>query len=223
MVTSAEPLSGAGSGVVGGAEPSRGNGIARRGFIGCTWLRRRSILVEIMRPMIKTVPVIAAVAALLGTTAAAASPPEVGHFDGTIQFDPQVSDLPCLEGRQFLQTGGESFHGTFVADDGFLHITNIEKFFNTAVPVDGQGPTYVEAPNVNKTTFTVRAVSAGDEIVHTNVNNDRFVGYVDGRRVASATIRIHELEHFVALDTDGDGAPDAFKVSVTISDFSCPD
>jgi hypothetical protein len=179
-------------------------------------------LVKIMRPMLKTAPVVAAVASPMGASAAAASPPEIRHFDGTMEFPPVVSDLPCLEGQQFLVSGGQSFHGTFVADNGFLHVTNIEKFFATAVPVDGQGPTYVEAPNVNKTTFTTRAVSARDEIVSTNVNNDRFLGYVDGQRVTSATIRIHQVEHFVALDTDGDGEPDAFKVSVTINDFSCP-
>ena len=82
--------------------------------------------------------------------------------------------------------------GTFVAEGGDLHVTNVEKFFATAVPVDGQGPTYVEAPNVNKTTFTIRG---GDQIVETNINNDRFIGYLDGTRVTSATIRIHQVEH----------------------------
>ena len=90
------------------------------------------------------------------------------------------------------------------------------------VPVDGQGPTYVESGNVDKVNFTARDVSAGVALVQTRVNNDRFLGYVDGKLVASATIRIHEVEHFVGLDTDGDGVPDAVKVSVTKHDFSCP-
>jgi hypothetical protein len=59
--------------------------------------------------------------------------------------------------------------------------------------------------------------------VETNVNNDRFIGYLDGTRVTSATIRIHQVEHVVGLDTDGDGQPDTVKVSVSINDFSCPD
>ena len=57
----------------------------------------------------------------------------------------------------------------------------------------------------------------------TNVINDRFIGYVGGRRVASATIGIRQLEHFVAVDTDGDGVADDFKVSISNSDFRCPD
>jgi hypothetical protein len=168
--------------------------------------------------------VIAAAAALFGGSTAVASPPDVEHFDGTDTFEPQIAtDLPCLEGTQFLVTGGESFRGTIVADGGSLHVTMIEKFFATAVPVDGQGPTYVEAPNVNKTTFTIRGGAAGDQIVQMNVNNDRFIGYLDGNRVTSATIRIHQVEHVVGVDTDGDGQPDAVKVAGSISDFSCPD
>ena len=38
----------------------------------------------------------------------------------------------------------------------------------------------------------------------------------------SATIRIHEVEHFRGLDADGDGVPDEFKVSVEIDNVSCP-
>jgi hypothetical protein len=176
------------------------------------------------RRMRKTAPVIAAAAALFGGSAAVASPPEVGHFDGSQEFEPHIAaDMPCLEGKQFMTSGGSTFHGTFVEDDDFFHITVIEKFFGTAVPVDGQGPTYVEATNVAKTNFTVRLGAAGDQVVRTHINNDRFIGYVDGKRVASATIRIHEVEHVVGVDTDGDGEPDAVKVSVSISDFSCPD
>ncbi|HSD80840.1 MAG TPA: hypothetical protein VLB47_09265, partial [Solirubrobacteraceae bacterium] len=92
----------------------------------------------------------------------------------------------------------------------------------TLVPVDGQGPTYVESGNVDKVTFTARAVAAGETIVRTSINNDRFLGYVDGKLVASATIRIHQIEHFVGIDTDGDGQPDLYKVSVTRNDVSCP-
>ncbi len=119
-------------------------------------------------------------------------------------------------------TGGASFRGTFVNSEGFFHFSGIEHFSATIVPVDGQGPTYVESGSVDKVNFTAREVSAGVELVQTRVNNDRFLGYVDGKLVASATIRIHELEHFVGLDTDGDLVPDAFEVSVNNHDFSCP-
>lgn len=155
--------------------------------------------------------------------AAIASPPEVGHFSGQDTFGPDViSDLPCLEGKEFVLTGGENFSGTFVNSEQFFHIAQIEQHFATLVPVDGQGPTYVESGNADRLDFTARAVPAGVELVQTHINNDRFIGHIDGKVVASATIRIHEVEHFRGLDTDGDGVPDEFKVSVEIDNVSCP-
>lgn len=177
-----------------------------------------------MRTTLKAVSVtVALVVCLMAGAAADAATPEVGHFSGEDHFAPQViTDLPCLEGKEFVATGGVVFRGTFVNREGFLHFTGIQRFSGTLVPVDGQGPTYVESGNVDKVNFAARDVSAGVELVQTRVNNDRFLGYVDGKLVASATIRIHELEHFVGLDTDGDSVPDAFKVSVNNHDFSCP-
>ena len=121
-----------------------------------------------------------------------------------------------------MLTGGVNFRGTFVGDDDFFHFAGVEKFSATLVPVDGQGPTYVESGNVDRFDFTARGVSGGDEVVRTHVNNDRFVGYVNGKVVASATIRVHEVEHIVGLDTDFDAIPDEFKVSVVIDDVACP-
>jgi hypothetical protein len=159
----------------------------------------------------------------LSGPASAANPPEVGHFSGDDSSGPQViTDLPCLEGKEFIASGNVSFRGTFVDSEGFFHFSGIEHFSATLVPVDGQGPTYVESGNIDKVNFTARAVPAGDEIVQTRVNNDRFLGYVDGKLVASATIRIHEVQHFVALDTNGDDEPDVFRVSVDDHDLSCP-
>ena len=40
--------------------------------------------------------------------------------------------------------------------------------------------------------------------------------------VSAQTIRIHELEHIVATDTDGDGVPDSVKVEFSKAKFSCP-
>ena len=177
-----------------------------------------------MRMALGTASVIAAlVVCLVSGPAASASPPEVGHFSGADQFGPEViTDLPCLEGTEFVFTGGVAFRGTFVNSEDFFHFAGIELHTGTLVPVNGQGPTYVESGNVDHTSFTARRVSTGFNLIQTHVNNDRFVGYVDGKRVASATIRIHEVEHFVGVDTDGDNVPDVFKVSVTIDRVSCP-
>src|SRR5207247_216547 len=140
-----------------------------------------------------------------------------------VPLSPEViTDLPCLEGTQFLYTATVSSRGTFVNSEGFFHFSGTEKFSATLAPVDGQGPTYVEGGNLDRINFTARAVPAGSELVQTHVNNDRFFGYVDGKLVGSATIRIHQVEHFVGLDTNGDNVPDEFKVSVTVDEVSCP-
>jgi hypothetical protein len=153
----------------------------------------------------------------------AASATDVGHFSGEQSLGPYViTDLPCLEGTEFTLTGSRSFIGAFVASDGFFHFVVTNQFSSTLVPVDGQGPTYVESGNVDHITFTTAVVPAGARINQTRINNDRFIGYVNGKVVASATIRIHQVEHFVGVDTDGDGVPDTFTVSVTINDVSCP-
>lgn len=166
---------------------------------------------------------VALVVCLMAGSPAGATAPEVGHFSGEDHFAPQViTDLPCLEGKEFVATGSVVFRGTFVNSEGLFHFTGIQRFSGTFVPLDGQGSTYVESGNVDKVNFTARDVSAGVQLVQTRANNDRFVGYLDGKVVASATIRVHEVEHFVGLDTNGDGVPDAFKVSVTNHDFSCP-
>jgi hypothetical protein len=155
--------------------------------------------------------------------AAAASPPEVGHFSGVDTFGPDVvTDLPCLEGTAFIGTSSEIFRGTFVNSEEFFHFSGTNRFSGTLVPVSGEGPTYVEGGNVEKINFTARAVAAGERINSTNIINDQFIGYVDGKRVSTATIRIHEVEHFVGVDTNGDNIPEFFKVSVTIDRVSCP-
>jgi hypothetical protein len=162
------------------------------------------------------------VACGLGGSAAAA-PPEVGHFSGVDTFGPDlVTDLPCLEGTEFIGTGSEIFRGSFVNSEDYFHFSGTNRFTATLVPVSGEGPTYVEGGNVEKINFTARAVPAGERINSTNIINDQFIGYVDGKRVTTATIRIHEVEHFVGVDTNGDNVPEFFKVSVTIDRVSCP-
>jgi hypothetical protein len=177
----------------------------------------------VMRTTLKAVSVaVALVVCLMAGSPAGATTPEVGHFSGVDQLGPDITDLPCLEGKEFVATGSVVFRGTFVNSEGFFHFTGIQRFSGTFVPVDGHGPTYVESGNVDKVDFTARDVSGGVQLVQTRLNNDRFVGYLDGKVVASATIRVHEVEHFVGLDTNGDGVPDVFKVSVNNHDFSCP-
>jgi hypothetical protein len=65
-------------------------------------------------------------------------------------------------------------------------------------------------------------VAARVQINQTNIINDQFLGYVDGKLVTTATVRVHEVQHFVGLDTNGDNIPDVFEVSVTIDNVSCP-
>jgi hypothetical protein len=57
----------------------------------------------------------------------------------------------------------------------------------------------------------------------TLVNNDAFVVIEDGHIVAQATIRIHELERFTGVDTDGDGFADRVRVDFYKPRLSCPD
>jgi hypothetical protein len=96
----------------------------------------------------------------------------------------------------------------------------MEKHEGTAVPVDGQGPTYVESGNTGAAVFNTRTVSG--VFTFTSVGNDNFIAYEDGKVVSAQTIRIHELEHITATDTDGDGVPDSVKVEFSKPTFSCP-
>jgi hypothetical protein len=161
---------------------------------------------------------------MTGAFAAPASAAVVdhGHFVIEEQFPPTVvTDMPCLEGKEFLATGSGIFRGTFVdaGDEGF-HFSQIEKFEGTAVPVDGQGPTYVESGSAEVISFNTRTASG--VFTFTNVNNDNFIAYEDGKVVSAKTIRIHELYHFVGTDTDGDGEPDTVRVEFSKPTFSCP-
>ena len=172
-------------------------------------------------------PSLVALAAILAlaviTPAAGAAPPEVGHLYSVDPIGPEViTDLPCLEGKAFTATGSVTFRGSFVNSPDFFHFTGKETFSTTLVPVDGQGPTYVERNRSSHNTDTARRVEGFFNEVFTEVNNDRFDAYVNGKRVSSATIRVHELTHFVGADTDGDNIPDDFKVSISVSRFSCP-
>jgi hypothetical protein len=163
----------------------------------------------------------------MATIGVSAAPAAVGavnpdHFVIEYQFPEQViTDLPCFLGKEFLATGSAIFRGTIVdaGDDGF-HISQIEKFEETLVPVDGQGPTYVESGGVTRFSFNIRTASGVGTF--TRVNNDKYFGFEGGRVVSAATIRVHELVRFAADDTDGDGMPDVVKVEFYKADFSCP-
>jgi hypothetical protein len=145
-----------------------------------------------------------------------------GRFTSEEHFGPMViSDMPCLEGKEFIATGAEFIRGNFVdAGDAGFHFFQIEKHEGTAVPVDGQGPTYVESGNTDVAVFNTRTVSGGFTFTHEI--NDSFVAFEDGKRVGGATIRIHVVEHVVGTDTDGDGVPDSVKVEFSKPRLSCP-
>jgi hypothetical protein len=157
--------------------------------------------------------------AVASATPAYAAVVDHGSFTSEEHFGPMViTDLPCLEGKEFLATGGEVLRGNFV-DAGF-HYFQIEKFEATLVPVDGQGPTYVESGSADVNVFNTRTVSG--VFTFTRMNTDNFIAYEDGKVVSAQTIRIHELDHLTATDTDGDGVPDSVKVEFSKPTFSCP-
>jgi hypothetical protein len=146
-----------------------------------------------------------------------------GTFTSEEHFGPMViTDMPCLEGKEFIATGAEFIRGNFVdAGNAGFHFFQNEKHEGTAVPVDGQGPTYVESGAVDISVFNTRTVSG--VFTFTRMNTDNFVAYQDGKVVSAQTIRIHELEHITATDTDGDGVPDIVKVEFSKPRFSCPE
>jgi hypothetical protein len=166
--------------------------------------------------------VLAVALAVAWATPAYATVVDHGSFTSEEHFGPMVvTDAPCLEGKEFIFTGAEYMRGNFVdAGDAGFHFFLQEKHEGTAVPVDGQGPTYVESGNTGAAVFNTRTVSG--VFTFTSLNNDNFIAYEDGKLVSAQTIRIHELEHITATDTDGDGMPDSVKVEFSKPTFSCP-
>jgi hypothetical protein len=133
-----------------------------------------------------------------------------------------ITDLPCLEGSEFVANGTEAVRGHFVDSAEGFHFEQTEKHTGEFVPVGG-GLTYVEQGNVEKIVVNRRPLGAGGVINFTLVNNDAFVVIEDGHIVAQATIRIHELERFTGVDTDGDGFADRVRVDFYKPRLSCPD
>ena len=166
--------------------------------------------------------VLAVALAVAFATPAYAAVVDHGSFTSEEHFGPMViTDLPCLEGKEFLATGGEVLRGNFVdAGDAGFHYFQIEQFEATLVPVDGQGPTYVESGSTDVNVFNAHTVNG--VFTYTRVNNDNFIAYEDGKVVSAQTIRIHELNHIVGTDTDGDGVPDSVKVEFSKPKISCP-
>ena len=156
-------------------------------------------------------------------TPAYATEVDHGTFTSEEHFGPMViPDMPCLEGKEFIATGTEFIRGNFVdAGDAGFHFFQNEKHEGRAVPVDGQGPTYVESGSADVNVFNAHTVSG--VFTFTRMNTDSFIAYQDGKVVSAQTIRIHELEHITATDTDGDGIPDIVKVEFSKPKFSCPE
>jgi hypothetical protein len=133
-----------------------------------------------------------------------------------------ITDLPCLEGTEFIATGTEAVSGHFVDSAEGFHFEQTEKHTGRLVPV-GDGLTYVEQGNVEKIVFNGPPLGGDGVLNFTLVNNDAFVAIdEDGHIVAQESIRIHELERFTGIDTDGDGLADRVTVDFSRSRFSCP-
>jgi hypothetical protein len=132
-----------------------------------------------------------------------------------------ISDLPCLEGTEFLATGTEAVRGHFVDSAQGFHFEQTEKHTGHLVPV-GDGLTYVEQGNVESIVFNGPPLGGGGVINFTLVNNDAFDAIEDGHVVGTARIRIHQLERFTGVDTDGDGFADRVTVDFSKGRLSCP-
>ena len=161
-------------------------------------------------------------ACLAGSPSAHATAADQGSFSRFEVLPEIITDLPCLDGSEFVATGTETVRGHFVDSAEGFHFEQTEKHTGQFVPVGG-GPTYVEQSNVEKIVFNGPPLGGGGVINFTLVNNDAFVVIEDGHIVAQATIRIHELERFTGVDTDGDGFADRVRVDFSTARLSCPD
>ena len=157
----------------------------------------------------------------IGAAPAAAAPNDQRPITTVDTFPPHVvTDLPCLEGEEFVATGKVTARVRFVQDEKGLHFVFWARNEGTVVPVDGTGLTYVESGNVDRRAVNVNLING--VFVSSFINNDSFVAYQDGKVDASSTIRIHEHEQFVGFDTDGDGVPDVVRVEISNVRLSCP-
>jgi hypothetical protein len=144
-----------------------------------------------------------------------------GSFSRFEVLPEMITDLPCLDGGEFVANGTEAVSGHFVDSAEGFHFEQTEKHTGQLVPVGG-GLTYVERSNVEKIVFNGPPLGGGGVINFTLVNNDAFVVIEDGHIVAQATIRVHELERFTGVDTDGDGFADRVMVDFYKPQLSCP-
>jgi hypothetical protein len=161
-------------------------------------------------------------ACLTGSPSAHATAADQGSFSRFEVLPEIITDLPCLDGTEFVATGTEAVRGHFVDSAEGFHFEQTEKHTGQFVPVD-DGLTYVEQGNVEKIVINRPPLGGGGVINFTLVNNDSFVVIENGHVVAQATIRIHELERFTGVDTDGDGFADRVKVDFSKVRLSCPD
>lgn len=174
-----------------------------------------------MRGLVTTI--VASSLCLAASPSADATVLDQGSFSRFEVFpETVITDLPCLEGTEFLATGTEAVRGHFVDSAEGFHFEQTEKHTGRLVPV-GDGLTYVEQGNVEKIVFNGPPLGGGGVINFTLVNNDAFVAVdEDGHIVAQESIRIHELERFTGIDTDGDGLANRVTVDISETRLSCP-
>ena len=169
--------------------------------------------------VISAIVVLSACCGLSPSAHAAAA--DQGSFSRFEVLPEIITDLPCLDGSEFVATGTETVRGHFVDSAEGFHFEQTEKHTGQFVPVS-DGLTYVERGNVEKIVVNRPPLGGGGVINFTLVNNDAFVVIEDGHIVAQATIRIHELERFTGVDTDGDGFADRVRVDISRVRLSCP-
>ena len=174
-----------------------------------------------MRRLVTTI--VASSLCLAASPSADATVLDQGSFSRFEVFPERIiTDLPCLEGTEFLATGTEAVRGHFVDSAEGFHFEQTEKHTGRLVPI-GDGLTYVEQGNVEKIVFNGPPLGGGGVINFTLVNNDAFVAIDEaGHIVAQESIRIHELERFTGIDTDGDGLADRVTVDFYRPRLSCP-
>jgi hypothetical protein len=173
-------------------------------------------------PLRSLVAIVASSVCLAVTPSANATAADQGSFSRFEVLPEIITDLPCLDGSEFVANSTEAVRGHFVDSAEGFHFEQTEKHTGQFVPVGG-GPTYVEQSNVEKIVVNRPPLGGGGVINFTLVNNDAFVVIEDGHIVAKATIRVQELERFTGVDTDGDGFADRVRVDFSRARLGCPD
>src|SRR4051794_27156463 len=98
-----------------------------------------------MRRQLRALAAIGALAVAAAVPAAHAAPATHETFTDVEPVGPiTITDLPCFEGREFTLTGTVATVSRTTRAGSTFHFDMTETFDSRLVPVDGQGPIYVE-------------------------------------------------------------------------------